>query len=119
VTRGQPRPGGPRGGRTTTDDTSVGKGTTVTGQVSAPNATALSWVRLELVNAETGENMGVTDWSPVTGPTYTAQVKGRSTSRSTTRPWCTESPTRAGSAVAGSPTPTSSPSRGTRSTPST
>jgi hypothetical protein len=64
-------------GQTTTYDTSVGLGTTVTGEVVWPDGSPVPSARIEFVNADTGENMGVADlWLPA-GPTYTAQVKGR------------------------------------------
>jgi hypothetical protein len=63
-------------GQTTTYNATVGQGTTVTGQIVASDGSPVSSARIEFVNAETGEYMGVADlWLPG-GPTYTAQVKG-------------------------------------------
>lgn len=63
-------------GRTTTYNTSVGPGTTVSGQILRPDGTPVAFARIEFVNADTGEKMGVADYSSLDGPTYTAQVKG-------------------------------------------
>jgi hypothetical protein len=64
-------------GETTTYNTQVGPGTTVTGQVIGPDGAVLQAARLEFVNADSADNMGVADYYPPNGPTYTAQVKGK------------------------------------------
>jgi hypothetical protein len=62
-------------GKTTTYNTSVGLGTTVSGEVFWPDGTPATNARLHFVNAESAENMGVADtWQG--GGAYTAQVKG-------------------------------------------
>ena len=62
-------------GKTTTYDTSVGLGTTVSGEVFGPDGTPATNTRLHFVNADSAENMGVADtW--LGGGTYSAQVKG-------------------------------------------
>jgi hypothetical protein len=64
-------------GLVTTYDTELGAGTTVSGHVFEPDGTTLaSWARLEFVNADSADNMGVSDHQLSSGPTYTTQVKG-------------------------------------------
>lgn len=63
-------------GKTTTYNAKIGPGTTVTGQVFRADGETVSSVRIEFVNADTAENMGVTDFWLPDGPTYTAHVKG-------------------------------------------
>jgi hypothetical protein len=65
-----------RAGATSTYDTALGRGTTVSGRVFGPTGVRADEGRITVINADSGDEMGSSDFALPTIKRYVVQVKG-------------------------------------------